>query len=63
MVGFLGATPLNRRSQAAKYFLAPAGAALEALRKGEFCNYVAKEGRPAREGVPNSNEVAAFVWR
>ena len=37
MVGVKGATPHCRRSQAAKYFLAPAGAALEALRKGEFC--------------------------
>jgi len=36
-------------------------AALEALRKGEFRNRVAKEGRPAREGVLNSNEVAAIL--
>jgi len=36
-------------------------AACEALRKGEFCNCVAKEGRPAREGVPNSSEATAFL--
>ena len=37
MVGVKGATPHCRPPQRAKYFLAPAGAASEALRKGEFC--------------------------
>ncbi|MBQ8176721.1 MAG: hypothetical protein IJ035_06785 [Oscillospiraceae bacterium] len=60
MVGVLGAKPTSRRPQTAKCFPAPAGAACEALRKGEFAT-CCKEGRPAREGVPNSNEVAAFV--
>ena len=36
LVGVEGATPHRRRSQAAKYLLAPAGAALEAHLKGEF---------------------------
>ena len=36
LVGFLGATPLNRCPQTAKFLLAPAGAALEAHLKGEF---------------------------
>ena len=36
---------------------------LEALRKGEFRNCVAKEGRPAREGVLNNGKAVAFVQR
>ena len=61
LVGVLGAKPLSRSPQRAKNFLAPAGAAREAHLKGEFRNGVAKEGFSAREKIPNSNEVAAFV--
>ena len=60
LVGFLGATPLNRCPQTAKCLTSPAGV-LQAHLKGEFRNCVAKEGFSAREKIPNSNEVAAFV--